>query len=194
MEPVPSSLIRDISPPRTSKRQKLSHNISQGQTSPKNLTSINNDPNPAAVEAGKAEVEDHLSYFKEHLFRALRVTEAFVPRISIHDFSRLYEQNQHPHGSHFVIHQHEHPRAGLHYDLRLQFSQTSSLSFAIPKGLPGNPNSISRGRMAIETRVHNLWNNLIESASSQTGSLLIWDTGKQASNLNSEHLLMVLPF
>jgi hypothetical protein len=32
--------------------------------------------------------------------------------------------------------------------------------------------------MAIETRVHNLWNNLIESASYTTGSLLIWDTGE----------------
>jgi hypothetical protein len=31
--------------------------------------------------------------------------------------------------------------------------------------------------MAIETRVHNYWNHLIESASSKTGSLLIWDTG-----------------
>ena len=32
--------------------------------------------------------------------------------------------------------------------------------------------------MAIETRVHNLWNNIIESASHATGSLLIWDTGE----------------
>lgn len=32
--------------------------------------------------------------------------------------------------------------------------------------------------MAIETRVHNLWNNLVESASHSTGSLLIWDTGE----------------
>lgn len=32
--------------------------------------------------------------------------------------------------------------------------------------------------MAIETRVHNLWNNLIESASHATGSLIIWDTGE----------------
>jgi hypothetical protein len=31
--------------------------------------------------------------------------------------------------------------------------------------------------MAIETRVHNYWNHLIESASSKTGSLIIWDTG-----------------
>lgn len=51
------------------------------------------------------------------------------------------------------------------------------MSFALPKGLPGNPNSKSLGRMAIETRVHNLWNHLIESASAKTGSLLIWDTG-----------------
>ncbi|KAG9187742.1 hypothetical protein G6011_05613 [Alternaria panax] len=31
--------------------------------------------------------------------------------------------------------------------------------------------------MAIETRVHNYWNHLIESASSNTGSSLVWDTG-----------------
>jgi hypothetical protein len=51
------------------------------------------------------------------------------------------------------------------------------MSFALPKGLPGNPNSRSIGRMAIETRVHNYWNHLTESASIKTGSLLIWDTG-----------------
>lgn len=66
----------------------------------------------------------------------------------------------------------------MHYDLRLQFSETSTISFAIPYGLPGNPNSLRPNRMAIETRVHNLWNNLIESASHATGSLLIWDTGE----------------
>lgn len=66
----------------------------------------------------------------------------------------------------------------MHYDLRLQFSQTSTISFAVPYGLPGNPNSVRPNRMAIETRVHNLWNNLIESASHATGSLLIWDTGE----------------
>lgn len=42
-------------------------------------------------------------------------------------------------------------------DLRLQFSESSSISFAIPYGLPGNPNSQRQGRMAIETRVHNVW-------------------------------------
>lgn len=45
----------------------------------------------------------------------------------------------------------------MHYDLRLQFSETSTVSFAVPYGLPGNPNSIRPNRMAIETRVHNLW-------------------------------------
>jgi hypothetical protein len=98
--------------------------------------------------------------------------------LSIHDFSTLYRSNQQQHGNHFVVHQHNHPRAGVHYDLRLQFSETSSISFALPKGLPGNPNSRSIGRMAIETRVHNYWNHMIESASYKTGSLLIWDTGK----------------
>lgn len=66
----------------------------------------------------------------------------------------------------------------MHYDLRLQFSESSTLSFAIPYGLPGNYNSKRPNRMAIETRVHNLWNHLIESASHATGSLLIWDTGE----------------
>jgi hypothetical protein len=31
--------------------------------------------------------------------------------------------------------------------------------------------------LAVETRVHCLWNHLIESASRESGSLLIWDTG-----------------
>ena len=91
----------------------------------------------------------------------------------------------------------------MHYDLRLQFSESSTISFAIPYGLPGNANSLRPNRLAIETRVHNLWvglapirnfwlhvpsvsklltrptqNNLIESASHATGSLLIWDTGE----------------
>lgn len=135
------------------------------------------DPTLAAVEAGRAKIEDHLTYFRHHLAKASRKTSAEVPRLSINNFASLYKHNQHQHGHHFVIHQHNHPKAGVHYDLRLQFSATSSVSWAFPKGLPGNPNSRQLGRMAIETRVHNLWNNLIESASMKTGSLLIWDTG-----------------
>jgi hypothetical protein len=77
--------------------------------------------------------------------------------LSIAEYRELYQRHQHPHGSHFVINQHDHPVAGTHYDLRLQFSQSSSVSFAVPYGLPGNPNSLRPNRMAIETRVHNLW-------------------------------------
>jgi hypothetical protein len=44
-------------------------------------------------------------------------------------------------------------------------------------GLPGDPNSIRLNRNATETRIHSLWNHLIETASPETGSLLIWDTG-----------------
>jgi hypothetical protein len=42
-------------------------------------------------------------------------------------------------------------------DLRLQFSRSSSIYFSIPYGLPGDPNLRRQGRIAIETRVHNVW-------------------------------------
>ena len=170
---LPSSLYRDISPPRASKRRKISYQPSQTE----NSYDAGADPTLAAVEAGRAKIEDHLTYFKHRLTIALRDTPKDVPRLSIDDFTILYKSNRHLHGHHFVVHQHNHPRAGVHYDLRLQFSASSSVSWALPKGLPGNPNSRQLGRMAIETRVHSLWNNLIESASMKTGSLLIWDTG-----------------
>jgi hypothetical protein len=171
---VPTSLAREISPPRPLKRRKAS-GVQPPSGTPIQIPDI--EPTLAAVEAGKAKIDDHLAYFRNHLAKASRVMPSNVARLSIRDFSTLYHSNQHKHGHHFVIHQHNHPRAGVHYDLRLQFSKSSSMSFAIPKGLPGDPNSRSIGRMAIETRVHNYWNHLIESASSKTGSLLIWDTG-----------------
>ncbi|KAF2031268.1 hypothetical protein EK21DRAFT_63664 [Setomelanomma holmii] len=171
---IPSSLARDISPPPPLKRRKTA-----GVSSPSGTHTPSEDIGPtlAAIEAGKAKIDDHLNYFKNHLAKAFRKTPPEGPRLSIDDFAALYHNNQHHDGNHFVIHQHNHPKAGVHYDLRLQFSESSSMSFAVPKGLPGNPNSRSTGRMAIETRVHNYWNHLIESASSKTGSLLIWDTG-----------------
>jgi hypothetical protein len=171
---VPSSLSRDISPPPPLKRRKT-----WGYSPPSSSGGANLPIKPtlAAVEAGRAKINDHLAYFRSHLAKASRITPPEFPRLSIPSFLSLYQSNQHQHGHHFVIHQHNHPRAGVHYDLRLQFSESSSMSFAVPKGLPGNPNSRSIGRMAIETRVHNYWNHLIESASSKTGSLLIWDTG-----------------
>ncbi|KAJ9245744.1 hypothetical protein DTO271D3_4080 [Paecilomyces variotii] len=45
-------------------------------------------------------------------------------------------------------------------------------------GLPGDPNSRRLNRNATETRVHCLWNHLIETASPATGSMIIWDTGE----------------
>jgi hypothetical protein len=173
---LPSSLCRDISPPRASKRRKISE-ASYQPSQTEGSYDAGDDPTLATVKAGKAKIEDHLTYFKHRLTSASRYTPKDVPRLSIDDFATLYKSNRHQNGHHFVIHQHNHPRAGVHYDLRLQFSASSSVSWALPKGLPGNPNSRQLGRMAIETRVHNLWNNLIESASMKTGSLLIWDTG-----------------
>lgn len=168
----PASLFRDISPPPIKRRKKISEaaKLSNGP-------SLSSKPSLAAVEAGKVKVDDHLAFFTENFSKNSRQTDPDVPRLSLEQFADLYTRNQHDHGNHFVIHQHNHPQAGVHYDLRLQFSKSSSLSFVIPKGLPGNPNSKSPGRMAIETRVHNLWNHLIESASHKSGSLLIWDTG-----------------
>ncbi|KAI0007745.1 DNA polymerase ligase-domain-containing protein [Xylariaceae sp. FL0662B] len=136
-------------------------------------------PTTAAVEAGKAKIDDHLSYFSSRLAQA--TLSPFPPdttRLSIEAYRRLYEAHAgSPRGAHFVIHQHDHPVAGTHYDLRLQINETSSASWAIMYGLPGNPNSRRLNRNATETRVHCLWNHLIETASAATGSLLIWDAG-----------------
>lgn len=185
---LPSSLSRAISPPCSPRRSKAAKSLCTYPVT-KQQHDTNDESRVAAVEASRAKVEDHLKFFKHHLTRALRGTPTDVPRISVDEFSALYQSNQHHHGHHFVIHQHNHPKAGVHYDLRLQFSATSSVSWALPKGLPGNPNSRRPGRMAIETRVHNLWNNLIESASMKTGSLLIWDTGTYSvlQRKKSEH-------
>lgn len=170
--PVKSTLGRAISPPPiakkgTRKEQDKTEDEDSGEA-----------PTPAAIEAGKAEIRNHLHHFCHHLEALIRVRQSGRELLSIPDFASLYQRNQHANGHHFAIHQHNHPIAGVLYDLRLQFSVSSTISFAIPYGLPGNPNSRRPGRLAIETRVHNLWNSLIESASHATGSLLIWETGE----------------
>ncbi|KAF2755068.1 hypothetical protein EJ05DRAFT_519745 [Pseudovirgaria hyperparasitica] len=156
-----SSLKRSISPPTTTRLTKRSRRSALILT-------------PAAVEAGSATIGNHLEYFCARLTPLCRPPTA----LSIDDYGALFKRNQHEHGRHFVVHQHSHPVAGVHYDLRLQVSATSSVSWAVPYGLPGDPNSKRLNRMAIETRVHCVWNHLIESASHATGSLLIWDTGE----------------
>jgi hypothetical protein len=171
----PATLHRDISPPPKGQtflkaKKTLSATVTKSRT--------NDDPSMAAVEAGKVQIDDHLEYFAKQLTSVLRGPEPGLRWLGIENYKLLFLQNQHRHGRHFVVHQHDHPVSGVHYDLRLQFSLSSTVSFAIPYGLPGNPKSVRPNRMAIETRVHCLWNNLIESASHATGSLLIWDVGE----------------
>jgi hypothetical protein len=78
------------------------------------------EPGLAAVEAGKAQVKDHLAYFSHHLYRASRQTPSDFPRITLDDFRELYKRNQHAQGHHFVVHQHDHPISGSSNDLPWQ--------------------------------------------------------------------------
>ncbi|KXL49404.1 hypothetical protein M433DRAFT_106279 [Acidomyces richmondensis BFW] len=184
---VPASLIRDISPPPIRRSRRTNIKSSNDSTidgkgafgnpqdgSPNQC--VDTQSTTAAVEAGYVQISDHLEFFSKHLMCMKRVSPQ--PTMNAEDFRTLFQRNRHAFGHHFVIHQHDHPISGVHYDLRLQFSESSTISFAVPYGLPGNPNSRRPNRMAIETRVHNLWNNLIESASHSSGTLLIWDTGE----------------
>ncbi len=148
-----SSLKRPISPPSIRRRAAES----KGHTR-NSIRSQATSYSLAAVEAGDANITDHLTYFSTHLARAIRFQSSpSEARLSVPDLVALYKRHEQPNGHHFVVHQHDHPVAGLHYDLRLQFSQTSSISFAIMYGLPGNPNSRRLSRNATETRVHCLW-------------------------------------
>lgn len=145
-----SSLTAPVSPPR----RKFA-DARRAQT----LDKGNHAASLAAVEAGEVEVDDHLKLFSTRLAQASRPEPPLstYPRLSIEDWVDLYSRNQNANGHHFVIHQHDHPVAGPHYDLRLQFSESSSLSWAIMYGLPGDPNSRRINRNATETRVHCLW-------------------------------------
>ncbi len=127
--------------------------------SPPTITRKASKPSPklSAVEAGKATIEDHFALFSSKLLEASKAISHGTSRISHAAWCELYQRNLHPQGRHFVIHQHDHPVAGTHYDLRLQCNGTSSISFAIMYGLPGDPNSKRLRRNATETRVHNLW-------------------------------------
>ncbi|KAI9879590.1 MAG: hypothetical protein M1830_008040 [Pleopsidium flavum] len=175
----PTSLVAPISPPHLDTKTISDRLRPQSNTEKRGKQqSTASSPTLAAIEAGEAQIRDHLAYFSKHLGKVTKPCSPPAPQLSNIDFVKLYKRNGNTHGHHFVIHQHDHPVAGVHYDLRLQFSESSSISFAIMYGLPGNPDSLRMGRNATETRVHNLWNHLIESASHATGSLLIWDTGE----------------
>ena len=112
-------------------------------------------PTTAAVESGSAAVTDHLALFTTTLSKHILPS---IPVLPIPSYGSLYESNAgSSRGAHFVIHQHDHPVAGTHYDLRLQINETSSVSWAIMYGLAGDPNSTRLNRNATETRIHCLW-------------------------------------
>ena len=173
----PSSLSRAISPPPRKKRRHEPPNLSSGKAVSTRLPEV---PlaSTSAIEAGKASLEDQFSFFSTKLQSFTRSPPLSHPLLPHSQWTQMYlRHSENPDGHHFVIHQHDHPISGLHYDLRLQINSTSSCSWAIMYGLPGDPNSRRLSRNATETRIHNLWNHLIETASHQTGSMLIWDTG-----------------
>lgn len=124
-------------------------------------------PTAAAVESGAAAIDDHLAHFSGHLakFATSPASGDRIPRLSLDDYAALYSAHAGSQsGAHFVIHQHDHPVAGTHYDLRLQINETSSVSWAIMYGLPGDPNSVRLNRNATETRIHSLWVSCAETA------------------------------
>ena len=140
--PVIASLDAPVSPPRRRRG---------GSRSPERKM-----PTLAAIEAGQVHVSDHLGIFSSSLSQSMRPSPA-EPRLPIAAWMDLYRRNERPRGRHFVIHQHDHPVSGPHYDLRLQFSESSSVSWSVMYGLPGDPNSRRLNRNATETRVHSYW-------------------------------------
>ncbi|EXJ81322.1 hypothetical protein A1O3_07612 [Capronia epimyces CBS 606.96] len=175
----PASLNRSVSPPPTNRCRREDRNtrrLSNSGCTP--ISAATKKSATAAVEAGEIQIDDHVSFFSSKLLAARRPEVHGQARLPHDQWLELYRRNLNDRGHHFVIHQHDHPVAGTHYDLRLQCNATSSISFAIMYGLPGDPNSKRLNRNATETRVHNLWNHLIETASHETGTMLIWDTGE----------------
>jgi DNA polymerase Ligase (LigD) len=160
-----ASLSAPVSPPQ--KRATLNKSTLNKSTTERTRTSTpgrdpNIAPSLAAIEAGQVEVTDHLGIFSAKFGEFARPTSDIppTPRISIPGWEDLYKRNSHAEGRHFVVHQHDHPVSGVHYDLRLQFSDTSTVSWSVMYGLPGDPNSVKLNRNATETRVHCLWVSL----------------------------------
>lgn len=157
--------------------------------SPSSISNSKSHPSTSAlIESAQIQIDDHLTYFTILLTkRTLTPFPPSTPRLPITSYTNLYKRSDaNPTGAHFVVTQHDHPVAGPHYDLRLQINATSSCSWAIMYGLPGDPNSRGKTgrtgsgvlRNATETRVHCLWNHLVETAGRETGSLIVWDTGE----------------
>jgi hypothetical protein len=113
-----STLARDISPPPTRKPPgtrssvNINHLVEKQAGTECKKGETSDGPSLAAIEAGEAQVRDHLAYFSLHLGLTSRDTPSALPRLTIEDFGDLYRRNCHPSGYHFVIHQHDHPISG----------------------------------------------------------------------------------
>ena len=116
----PSTLSRDISPPcaRRNVEARLTYGggdeaTVQQDDSQAVVDSSKADPRLtlAAIEAGQVQIDDHLGYFVSHLRARLRPSRNSA--LSIDALEALYRRNQHKHGRHFVVHQHDHPISGI---------------------------------------------------------------------------------
>lgn len=124
----PTSLETPISPPSITPRKRQRSDAKPAHTSTDGEKAINRDnaPSLAAIEAGKAEISDHVEYFARRLAQCIRPTQIEEkPLLSIKEFKKLYERCENGHAAHFVVHQHDHPVAGR---LESRFSKTSLYS------------------------------------------------------------------
>lgn len=161
--PTPDKILKTLEAPISPPRRKFckrgySKDEASVKTGRHDIDDSKEKPSSASteIEARKIPAKDYLNNWIEQSETIIE-DRPERPLLSIERFVDLYRRNQNQHGHHFVIHQHDHPIAGLHYDLRLQISGSSSISYAIMYGLPGNPNSQRLNRNATETRVHNMW-------------------------------------
>lgn len=148
----------DLIPNPFIKKRNLEWTLDSPSTTQSTQSSLTSPPPPttADIESGPATINDHLSHFTAHLSKHIIIPPS--PLLSIQSYASNYSSSVgNPRGAHFAIHQHDHPVAGTHYDLRLQINETSSASWAIMYGLPGDPNSVRLNRNATETRIHCLW-------------------------------------
>ncbi|KAF0320213.1 ABC1 domain containing protein [Colletotrichum asianum] len=168
--------------PQTQSPNTKPEQADQGRSPPAEAPSPPSGPSlSAALESGAASLPDPASHFFTNLAaHVLTPYPAATPHLPPATAQRaLYEAHAgSAKGAHFVVHQHDHPVAGTHYDLRLQINETSSVSWAVMYGLPGDANSRRLNRNATETRVHCLWNHVVETGSWHTGSLVVWDCGR----------------
>ncbi len=114
-----ASLSRGVSPPPLRKRlngytDESTHKdrpVKSATNRPLTDSNERRGPRLADVEAGQADITDHLDYFTKHFQAVLR--PGYHPRLDLEDFEALYKRNQHNHGHHFVVHQHDHPISGI---------------------------------------------------------------------------------